>query len=165
MTMEEKVMTNEVYDNYGEAFLASKAKSLYDLIVTQGAQLLEELGALTPSNCTSIMLLLESYDAISTVQIAQKLNKSHQLISQRINRLEKLQLIQRTLSDADKRAKVIALTKEGIADLEKVKQACRLTDQHFQALYHELNLNIGQTIEQMKDTLIKYPIQTKDTES
>ncbi len=148
-----------IYDSYGEAFLASKAKSLYDLIVQQGAQLLIDLGAHTPSNCTSIILLLECYDSLSTVEIAHKLNKSHQLISQRINRLETLNLIHRSVSDSDRRAKVISLTELGLEDVEKVKQACHVADHHFQALYREINLNVGESIDQMKDKLTHTPLK------
>jgi DNA-binding MarR family transcriptional regulator len=151
---------NEIYDNYGEAFLASKAKSLYDLIVFQGAAILSEIGATTPSNCVSIVLLLDSYDSLSTVQIAQKLSKSHQLISQRINKLDKLGLIHRHLNDNDKRAKVISLTQEGKDDVLKVEQACEIADQHFQELYRKLNINIGQAIEMMEDSLKSSPLKT-----
>jgi len=150
---------NEVYTEYGEAFLASKAMSLYNLIVSQGTFLLKEVGAATPSNCVSVVLLLESYDSLSNVQIAQKLDKSHQLISTRINRLEKLGLISRDLDKEDKRAKVISLTKEGKSDLVKIKQACRIADEHFQHLYRELDINIGKSLEMMEEVLRTSPLK------
>lgn len=161
--MTELNTTNEIYHQYGDAFLAYKAKSLYDLIVSQGSALHLKVGATTPANCTSIVLLLESHKSLSAVQIAQKLEKSHQLISQRINKLEKLGIVMRNASDSDKRAKYISLTKPGLNDILKIKQACHIADKHFKKLYKELNINIGQAIDLMNETLQKLPLQNIDT--
>lgn len=152
---------NEVYKEFGEAFLAPKAKSLYDLIVAQGANLLAEVGAKTPSNCVSVILLLESYDSLQTVQIAEKLGKSHQLISTRINRLEKLGLIHRHTGEVDKRVRVISLTEQGQDDLAKIKYTCKVADEHFKKLYSEMDINIGQMLEKMEGMLKEQPLKDK----
>ena len=156
--MAEQTEINAIYLDYGEAFLAPKAKTLYDLIVQQGTELHAQLGAITPSNCTSILLLLETHKTLSAVQIAQKLGKSHQLISQRINKLEKLELVTRHSNDADKRSKVVSLTDLGASDLAVIKQACHIADKHFQKLYRALDINIGQVLDLMTETLKQMPL-------
>jgi hypothetical protein len=63
------------------------------------------------------------------------------------------------LNDSDKRAKVISLTQEGMDNVLKVKQACKIADQHFQDLYRNLNINIGQAIEMMEYSLKTSPLK------
>ncbi|MFC3093747.1 MarR family transcriptional regulator [Alteromonas sediminis] len=153
---------NEIYRDFGEAFLAPKAKSLYDLIVIQGEKLLGELGADTPSSCVSVVLLLAQHRALSTAQISQKLEKSHQLISTRISKLEKLGIVEKQKNNADKRANKVTLTPQGLTELTKIEAACAIADRHFRDLYSELGFDVGNILEKMELKLKLTPLKSNE---
>lgn len=157
--LEQNIDNADIYEGLGVAFLAGKTKSLYDLIVKQGDSLLQKCGAVTPSNCVSIVLFLERKKLMTSAEIANSLKKSHQLISQRLDRLEKLGLIKRIINEEDKRARCINLSESGVLDLPKVKQACLIADKSFQKIYKQLNFNLGNAIDHMEEKLKENPLE------
>ena len=148
-----------IYQELGAAFLARKAKGLYDLIVKQGDMLLQKCGSITPSNCVSIVLMLNDAKSLTSSQIANSLNTSHQLISQRLERLEKLGLINRVKNSEDKRARYVCLSDLGTTEMPKIKKACEIAENCFQDIYKQINIDLGAAIDKMKDKLEQQPLE------
>lgn len=61
-----------------------------------------------------IMSMIFEHDSISISTLTKLLNKSKSTMTSAIKRLEKKKLIERTLSQSDKRISVLQLTAEGI---------------------------------------------------
>ena len=95
------------------AFVAHKLDRLSDLIVEQGNALLRDAGVEIPSRTVSLLLLIGDKGSFSAADIANTLGQPHQLVTQRIDVLMGLALVERNADPADARRKILSLTAEG----------------------------------------------------
>jgi DNA-binding MarR family transcriptional regulator len=95
------------------AFVAHKLDRLSDLIVEQGNALLRDAGVKIPSRTVSLLLLIGDRGQLSAADIASTLGQPHQLVTQRIDVLMGLALVERKADAEDARRKILSLTTEG----------------------------------------------------
>ena len=85
------------------AFAANHMARLVDLINDQGSQLLEDANLSLPPRAVSTVLLISERGQITAADIAKELNQPHQLVTQRIDALIKLDLLKRLTDPNDGR--------------------------------------------------------------
>lgn len=125
------------------AFLANQLNRLADLITEQGDDMLVDAGLTLPSRSVSLLLLIDERGQISAADIAKELNQPHQLVTQRIEALIKLNLINRINDSADKRRKILTLTTKGQKELLQLDQCLQNAEHVFQALYQEIECDLS----------------------
>jgi len=106
-----------------DAFLGNLLERLVELIVHQGNAMLAATGVSFPSRAVSTILLIAERTMISAADIAKELGQPHQLVTQRIELLLKLGIIQRKEDPNDRRRKVLLLSKKGHAEFKLLQQS------------------------------------------
>ena len=125
------------------AFLADQLRRLADLIVQQGDELLSGAGLSLPSRAVSSVLLIEERGQISAADIAKELKQPHQLVTQRIEMLIKLGLVDRIGDPSDGRRKILELTRRGKKELRLLEACLRDAEQVFLDLYQEIECDLS----------------------
>lgn len=125
------------------AFAANQMIRLTDLINDQGTELLKDAGLTLPPRAVSTVLLIGEYGQISAADIAKELNQPHQLVTQRIELLIKLNLLQRLDDPQDGRRKILALSIKGKHELQILDQRLAEAALAFEDLYKEIEINLS----------------------
>jgi DNA-binding MarR family transcriptional regulator len=125
------------------AFLADQLRRLADLIVQQGDDLLLDAGLSLPSRAVSSVLLIEERGQISAADIAKELKQPHQLVTQRIEMLIMLGLVDRIGDPSDGRRKILELTGRGKKELRLLETCLREAEQVFLDLYQEIECDLS----------------------
>jgi DNA-binding MarR family transcriptional regulator len=120
-------------------FLAHFSRRLAELIIEQGAEILEPHGITTPITAISTIFFLTDTGNATVAELAEALGVSHQMTTQRTNILEKLGLIYRKPNPNDKRAKTIHLTKLG----QKEEKLLRPIMRDINIIFDQLNEEVG----------------------
>ncbi|MBE1299299.1 MAG: winged helix DNA-binding protein [Alteromonadaceae bacterium] len=132
--------SREIKSNY--AFLAKSIFDLHCLIQSQSEELYLEKELGFPVWSSSTLLLLSRVKSASIMEISKGLNLSHQLTSQRIKMLLKLELIQGVPDANDKRRTIYHLTSKG-KDKSKILELYCLDAAHaFKDLSDEIGFDI-----------------------
>lgn len=126
-----------------EAFLANKLDRLADLIVNQGQEFLNDAGLDIPSRMVSIVLLIENKREITAAEIASALDQPHQLVTQRIQILMDLALIERKADPGDRRRKLLVLTEKGTAQCKILHASLAQAADVFTTLFKEIDCNLA----------------------
>lgn len=126
------------------AFLAHRLNRLVDLISEQGDKLLSEARLSLPSRAVSIVLLIDERGRISAADIAKELKQPHQLVTQRIDVLRKLGLVERTVDPSDGRRKILALTRKGKTERRLLETCLRDAERVFLDLYKEIECDLSE---------------------
>ena len=140
------------------AFVANPLRRLVELISNQGETLLQDAGLEFPSRTISCVLLIGERGEISAADIAKTLSQPHQLVTQRIDLLIKLGVVERLADPADKRRKILALTPKGVIQFECLKPLLAEADIAFTALFAEINCDLPTIALRMLDALTATPI-------
>lgn len=139
------------------AFLARDLHRLRQEITAQSDLVMIAAGIDIPSSCTSLTLsLLEGSQSAS--DLADMLGYSHQLTTQRINMLLKLELVTREASKSDARKKVIVLTDEGRRQAGRLRALLPKIDQAFRGLFDEIGFPLGRACRDALQSLGKSPV-------
>ncbi|WP_262694271.1 MarR family winged helix-turn-helix transcriptional regulator [Kordiimonas aquimaris] len=125
------------------AFAANQMTRLTDLINDQGVALLEDAGLTLPPRAVSTVLLIGEREKISAADIAKELNQPHQLVTQRIELLISLDLLQRLDDPKDGRRKIIALTVKGNHEFNTLDKRLAEAALAFEHLYNEIDINLS----------------------
>ena len=128
--------------NQNVAFTSKRLFDLFLLINEQAAVLYEDLGIRFPVNVSSTVLYLSVNKEGSLTEIARGLGLSHQLISQRVKILQKLNLINKKPAENDKRKTLYFLTEEGIEQSRILDQYCVGAEQAFNNLSEDLGVDL-----------------------
>ena len=127
-----------------ESFIGKQADDLSNLIREQLKPIYESLGIVVPVKSCSIIHYLSKFDGISVTDLAKKLNQSHQLVKQKLPKLQNLGLINQQADINDKRRTTYHLTESG------QQQACLLEENSLHAVYEhlsdEINANLYQVL-------------------
>ena len=86
-----------------ESFIGKQADDLSILIREQIKPIYESLGIVVPVKSCSIIHYLNQFDELSITELARHLKQSHQLVKQKIPKLQTLGLIEKRDDSHDKR--------------------------------------------------------------
>jgi DNA-binding MarR family transcriptional regulator len=124
-------------------FLANQLHRLVEMIVEQGDDLLIGAGLSLPSRAVSSVLLIGERGPISVADIAKELEQPHQLVTQRIEMLIELGLLNRIDDPTDGRRKILELTRKGKKELRSLETCLRDTERVFLGLYQEIECDLS----------------------
>lgn len=149
---------------FSEAFLGNQLSRLVELIVDQGDVLLKDAGVSFPSRAASTILLIGKQDGLSAADIAIELQQPHQLATQRIDALIKLDLVERKNDPKDARRKTLSLTARGKKEATVLEKTLRKAQSAFQNLYQEIEINLSTVAIQSIAALSKKPLSKRVSE-
>lgn len=94
-------------------FFGRLAEELSDLIAKQSAEAFDDFGIVIPPRSCSLMVAAEALEPASAQSLATALDRSHQLVSQKLPKLLQLGLLEWEKDPADSRQKLYRLTEAG----------------------------------------------------
>ncbi len=146
------------------AFAANQMTRLVDLINEQGVCLLADAGLTLPPRAVSTILLIGERKQISAADIAQELEQPHQLVTQRIELLINLGLVQRLDDPNDGRRKIIGLSAKGGHEFKtldkRLAEAALAFDDLFKEIENDLSATTMRAIEALKNKSLLARINT-----
>lgn len=125
-----------------DAFIANFLDRLVGQIVEQGEDLLADVGLVFPSRAASSVLLIGERKFISAADIGKALGQPHQLVTQRIDLLIKLGVVQRMDDPNDGRRKLLKLSPMGLDQLERLQRRLTETARVFADLFKEIDCDL-----------------------
>lgn len=137
------------------SFIGKQADDLGQLLYVQVKPIYELLGIIVPVKSCSIIHYLYSSKGESLVDLAKKLKQSHQLVKQKLPRLQSLNLIKIEQDSHDKRRKIYTLTALG------KEQAALLKKHSLQSIYQDLSDEIAADLNTILSDAIN-SLQKKD---
>ncbi len=145
------------FENLGSSYMSHFARRLADLINEQGAEVLAELHLITPATAISAMQFMDqSKDmAITVSDLAQALNVTHQMASQRVNKLIQLKLIERISNAHNKKSKQIILTTAGHDEIKALQPFMEKMQLVFNQLEAEIGVELTQIMYKTETSLRK----------
>ncbi len=143
------------------AFLGKRAEDLKNIIEQQTQPIFDQLGIIAPINSCSTLLAIKELGAGSLVEIAKMLEQSHQLVKQKIPKLEKLGLIFKQPDDSDKRKTNYQLTSKGKKQVIKIKSYIKDSEKLIKSINTELGINIVNTINRTIRALQEIPLEQR----
>ncbi|WP_299194421.1 MarR family winged helix-turn-helix transcriptional regulator [uncultured Erythrobacter sp.] len=127
------------------SFLGRQAERLSDLIAEQTQALFAAAEVKIPVKSCSVMETLAACEPASASDLAAKLDRSHQIVMQKLPKLIELGFIERSADPADKRRFVLRVTPLGREQLTRLAQ---LTPQ-IAAAYRAIEAEIGPVHQQV----------------
>jgi DNA-binding MarR family transcriptional regulator len=129
-------MTNSEINN-SKSFIGKQADDLSNLIREQIKPIYESIGIVVPVKSCSVIHYLNRFDDLSVTDLAKHLKQSHQLVKQKLPKLQNLGLIEKRDDNNDKRRSTYHLTEEG-----KI-QAKLLDENSLISVYQHLSDEVG----------------------
>ncbi|MEO9969973.1 MAG: MarR family transcriptional regulator [Hyphomonadaceae bacterium] len=126
-----------------EAFVANLLERLVAQITDQGEELLADIGLPFPSRAVSSILLIGERGSISVADIAKTLEQPHQLVTQRIDLLIRLDVVERTVDPNDARRKILKLTPIGRDQFKLLQLRLTQATQVFIDLFKEIDCDLS----------------------
>lgn len=143
------------------AFLAHFSRRLSELIIEQGTNIVESYGITTPTTAISSIYFLMAQNKATVADLAEALEVTHQMATQRVNVLEKLGLVFRKSNPEDKRAKTIHLTEIGIEEGKKLRPITEKINIAFELLNEQIGCDLMAKIRQTEIALIEKPLKQR----
>ena len=94
-------------------FLGRLSEQLSDLIEQQSAEVFKRAGLVIPVKSSSLMGAIATLGPVSVAELGRQLDRSHQLIQQKVPKLVKLGLVTRQPDPEDQRVTLIEITDKG----------------------------------------------------
>lgn len=94
-------------------FLGRLSEQLSELIEQQSAQVFDRAGLIIPVKSSSLLGAIATLGPVSAADLVRALNRSHQLIQQKMPKLLKLELVSRRPDPDDQRILLIEITDKG----------------------------------------------------
>lgn len=150
-------------NNLKTSFIGKQAEDLSQLIREQIKPIYESLGIVVPVKSCSIIHYLNKYKELSVTDLAKQLKQSHQLVKQKLPKLQMLGLIESQSDKKDRRRTTYHLTDNGVA------QAILLSENSltevYQHLSDEIEANLHQVLENAINGLKQKDLLTRFKES
>lgn len=124
------------------AFLAMHLHHLRKLITRQSDRLFADQGIRAPSSCVSVLMTLDDAGPGSIAYLADSLGYSHQLISQRLSKLEDLGFIEKRPDPADQRKSVVGLTDAGKEQAALINEVLPMAAAAFDQVFDALGVDL-----------------------
>lgn len=157
-------MSNNNYVNthsYQKAFVANQLNQLADLISDQGEVILKEAGLEFPARAVSTVLLIGEQGEVSAADIASTLQQPHQLVTQRIDLLVTLGIVERATDPQDGRRKVLKLTPKGQDQFGRLGMFLDKASRVFSALFHEIDCDVPSITRKTRKALEQSPLSER----
>lgn len=132
-------------------FTGKVSTDLGNLISVQMTPIYKSLGIIIPVKSSSIMSILRRNQPISLAELSKALQQSHQLVNQKLPKLQALELITKKDDPNDKRCNVYSLTQKG-------EQQIQLLAEHstkIRELFYGLSKEVGMDIYALLDSAIE----------
>ncbi|AOT11138.1 MarR family winged helix-turn-helix transcriptional regulator [Pseudoalteromonas luteoviolacea] len=149
---------SEYLNTLDQAFLAHFCRRLSDLISEQGTTVLQRYGITAPSTAISSMYYLEQNNGVTVAELAAALCVTHQMATQRIHILIKLNLVCRKPNPKDKRAKTLHLTDLGKQEVMQLKPLTSKMTEVFTDLIQQIECDLLQKVREAEKVLIETPL-------
>lgn len=94
-------------------FLGRLSEQLSDLIEQQSAEVFKRAGILIPVKSASLLGAIAALGPVSVAELVRMLDRSHQLIQQKLPKLLTLDLVSRRPNPDDQRVMLIEITDKG----------------------------------------------------
>lgn len=120
-------------------FLGRLSEQLSDLIEQQSAEVFKRAGIVIPVKSSSLLGAIATLGPVSVADLVRALDRSHQLIQQKIPKLLALDLVSRRPDPNDLRINLIEITDRG---REQLALLDRLTPE-FERAYAEMEQEAG----------------------
>lgn len=120
-------------------FLGRLSEQLSDLIEQQSAQVFARAGLILPVKSSSLLGAVATLGPVSAADLVRALDRSHQLIQQKMPKLLKLGLVSRRPSPDDQRVILIEITDKGREQLALLDSL----DAEFERAYAEMEADAG----------------------
>lgn len=120
-------------------YLGLLSEQLSDLIEQQSAEVFARAGLVIPVKSSSLLTAIATLGPVSVSDLVRALNRSHQLIQQKIPKLLTLELITRRPNPDDQRAMLIEITQKGREQLALLDDLSPL----FERAYAEMEQEAG----------------------
>ncbi|AKM07226.1 MarR family protein [Pelagerythrobacter marensis] len=137
------------YPIRGRLYLARLSEELSDLITDQCVPVFAEGGLVIPVKSCSLMLAVQAHQPASARKLADALERSHQLVSQKLPKLVDLGLLEWEIDPADSRQKLYRLTETGKDQMRVWQQLQHRID----AAYAQLENEIGDITGMLRSAL------------
>lgn len=143
---------------FSGAFLANRLEQLAELIVRQGETFLREGGVDFPPRAASAVLLIGERGPLSVADIAKTLAQPHQLVTQRVELLLDLGVVERVADPDDGRRWTLRFTRKGAEQLRRLKQRLAQAADAFAALFDEIGCDVEAVIARAEKALVQTPL-------
>jgi len=120
-------------------FLGRLSEQLSELIEQQSAEVFKRAGIIIPVKSSSLMGAIATLGPVSVADLVRALDRSHQLIQQKMPKLLALGLVSRRPDPADQRVNLIEITDRGREQLALLDGL----DAEFERAYAEMELEAG----------------------
>ena len=140
------------------AFVSHCLNALSDLIADQGQEMLCAADITVPSRAVSIVLIVSERGEISAADIAQALDQPHQLVTQRVDLLVKLGMLERAIDPQDKRRKTLLLTPIGETQTARLVKRLEQASSAFAALFAEIECDLVEMSNKAAEALERTPL-------
>lgn len=120
-------------------FLGRLSEQLSDLIEQQSAEVFKRAGLVIPVKSSSLMGAIATLGPVSVAELGRQLDRSHQLIQQKVPKLVKLGLVTRQPDPEDQRVTLIEITDRGREQLALLDSL----DEAFIRAYAEMEADAG----------------------
>ena len=137
----------------GAAFLAHILRRLADELVRGAGEWYPEVGVTAPPRTTSTLLALEECGPLGVTQIAALLRQSHPLVIGWCRQLAMLGFVTTQPDCNDARRTIVALTKEGLAEVLRLRRALKVMEKASEALMEEGGLQLFDALWRMDGAL------------
>lgn len=131
-------------------FLGRLSEQLSDLIEQQSAEVFERAGIVIPVKSSSLMGAVARLGPVSIADLVRALDRSHQLIQQKMRKLLALGLVSQRPNPDDQRANLIELTDKGRAQLALLDAL----DGEFVRAYAEMEADAGPVFDAIDRAII-----------
>ena len=120
-------------------FLGRLSEQLSELIEQQSAEVFQRAGIVIPVKSSSLMAAIATLGPVSIADLVRALDRSHQLIQQKMPKLLTLGLVSRRPNPDDQRVMLIELTDKGREQLALLDAL----DDQFDRAYAEMEADAG----------------------
>ncbi|WP_417479540.1 MarR family winged helix-turn-helix transcriptional regulator [Maricaulis maris] len=125
------------------AFVSNKLLRLVETIADQGEVLLQSSGIIIPPRAISTVLMIGEVADVTAADIATSLDQPHQVATQRVAALIKLELVSKRPHASDSRRKVLEFTEFGRSQYELMMDMLEKIRGAMDALFDELGVDLA----------------------
>ncbi len=127
-------------------FLGRLSEQLSELIEQQSAEVFKRAGLVIPVKSSSLLGAIATLGPVSVADLGRALDRSHQLLQQKIPKLVKLELVTRQSDPDDQRVILIEITDKGRGQLALLDSL----DGAFEDAYVEMEKDAGPVFDAIK---------------
>jgi len=131
-------------------FLGRLSEQLSDLIEQQSAEVFKRAGLVLPVKSSSLLVAIATLGPVSVADLVRALDRSHQLIQQKVPKLVKLGLVTRQPDPDDQRVTLIEITDSGREQLVLLESL----DGEFIRAYAEMEEEAGPVFDSINRAIL-----------